>query len=267
MLLKDKVTIITGGGRGIGKAVAQAMARQGAAIVVAARTVSEVESVAREIQSEGGTALAVPADVTHPTEVEHLVTHTLDTFGQIDVLVNNAGTPGGVALVQNLTIEDWDKTIHGNLRSTFLCTRAVLKHLMAQRRGKILNVASSLATNVLPGMSAYSAAKAGVVHFSRVLAAEVAECNIQVNAVWPGVVDTRFHDTLRNATVEQAGQVLYDRARVRPSLGPEACAPLFVFLASEAANDITGQFVLLNDHEIEQRIQAMGGTITGYLVG
>jgi NAD(P)-dependent dehydrogenase (short-subunit alcohol dehydrogenase family) len=255
--LQGKVVIMTGGGRGIGRAAALAMAREGAAVVVAARTTSEINQVAGAINAEGHSAMAVTADVTKPDQVRSLVDRTLETFGRIDVLVNNAGAPGRPALVRHQTLENWAHTLEANLTSAFLCTHAVLEVMIAQRRGKILNLSSSLARSVLPGMSAYSAAKAAIVHFSRVLAAEVAEFNIQVNAVWPGVVETRFHDAMRRATAEEAGPVLVERARRRPPLTPEDAAPLFVFLASEAADDITGQFVLIDDPAIQARVQAL----------
>ncbi len=259
--LRDQVVIMTGGGRGIGRAAALAMAREGAAVVVAARTKAEIDQVACEINTEGHRALAVPTDVTNPEQVQHLVARTLETFGRIDVMVNNAGDPGRLALVRYLTLADWSHVIEANLTSTFICCRAVMDVMMAQRHGKIINVSSSLANanNILPGTSAYSAAKVAIVHFSRILAAELAEFNILVNAVWPGIVETRSTEVMRRATVEEAGPALVERARRRPPLTPEACAPLFVFLASQASNDINGQFVLVNDPVINDRIKALLG--------
>jgi 3-oxoacyl-[acyl-carrier protein] reductase len=259
--LKGKVVIMTGGGRGIGRAAALAMARQGADLVIAARTASEIEQVASEIQAGGHRAIDVPTDVTNPDQVKRLVDRTLEEYGQIDVLVNNAGLTGRLALVRYLSVADWLRTIDANLNSTFVCSRAVLDSMIARRRGKILNVSSSLAnaTNVLPGISAYSAAKAAIVHFSRILAAEVAEFNIQVNAVWPGLVNTSSTDEMRRATVEEAGPVFVERVRKNPWMTPEDCAPLFVFLASDASNDISGQFVLVNDPALKERIAAFSG--------
>jgi NAD(P)-dependent dehydrogenase (short-subunit alcohol dehydrogenase family) len=260
MLLNEKVAIVTGGGRGIGRATALAMARQGAAVVVAARTESEIEAVAEAIQATGGQGLALRTDMTDPAQVERLVSRTLERFGRIDVMVNNAGAPGRVALARYVTPEEWDETIRANLTSVFLGSRAVLDLMIAQGHGKIINVASSLAERVLPGISAYSAAKAAIVHFSRILAAEVAEYNIQVNAVWPGVVETRFVDALRAASVEEAGEVLYRRTRSLHRITPEESALLFVFLASDAAGDLSGEFVQINDPQIQERIRALGLT-------
>jgi NAD(P)-dependent dehydrogenase (short-subunit alcohol dehydrogenase family) len=257
--LQDKVVIMTGGGRGIGRAAALAMARQEASLVVAARTRSEIDQVAREIVSEGHAALAVATDVTNPREFQDLVAKTLQAFGRIDVLVNNAGTPGRLALVRHMTLADWTHTVDANLTSTFIGTQTVLESMIAHRHGKIINVSSSLANanNVLPGTSAYSAAKAAIVHYSRVVAAEVKEFNIQVNAVWPGIVETRSTELMRAATAEKAGPALVERARRRPPLKPEDCAPLFVFLASEASNDITGQFILVDDPAIQERVRTL----------
>jgi NAD(P)-dependent dehydrogenase (short-subunit alcohol dehydrogenase family) len=258
-VLQNKVVIMTGAGRGIGRAAAIAMARQGAAVVVAARTAAEIDQVARQIESEGHTALAVAADVTDPAQFENLVMRTRQAWGRVDVLVNNAGTLGRLALVRHMTVADWKHTVEANLTSTFIGTHAVLELMIAQGHGKIINVSSSLANanNILPGTSAYSASKAAIVHYSRILAAEVQEFNIQVNAVWPGLVETQSTEQMRAATADVAGPALVARALRRPSLTPEDCAPLFVFLAADASNDLTGQFVLINDPAIQARVSTL----------
>ncbi|MFB0535478.1 MAG: SDR family NAD(P)-dependent oxidoreductase, partial [Anaerolineae bacterium] len=142
MELKDKTAIITGGGRGLGQAAALALAQEGANVIVAARTVTEIERVAREIQALGRRALAIQTDVSDAAAVKAMVGETVDQFGTVDILVNCAGVIGPIGLVSQIDAEGWEKTISTNLTGTFLCCQAVLGPMMAQKKGKIVNVSS-----------------------------------------------------------------------------------------------------------------------------
>jgi NAD(P)-dependent dehydrogenase (short-subunit alcohol dehydrogenase family) len=194
--LEGKVAVVTGGGRGIGRAAALAFGREGAAVAVASRTRREVEQVAAEAALGGARAVAFPADVTDEGAVARLVEGTLAAFGRCDILVNAAGISGPVGEVASLGPAEWEAGILGNLRPTFLCCRAMIPHMRRQGGGRILNVASGLAVHPLPGVSAYGASKAAIVQFSRVLALEEQPHGLRVFAVHPGVVRTAVLEAL-----------------------------------------------------------------------
>lgn len=217
--LAGQVAIVTGAGRGIGRAVARALAREGAAVVLASRTRQELAQAAAEIRDAGGRALAVPTDVTQDTEVEALIEQAAGELGRVDVLVTAAGAAsfGPVAAVKP---SDWDAMLAVNLRAVMVCCRAALRPMLRQRRGTILNVASVAATRAIAGAAAYSATKAGIVAFSRVLAEELRSEGIRVGVLIPGAVDTPLWDAIPSAP---------DRARM---LRPEDVARAAVLMAS-----------------------------------
>ncbi len=261
--LEGKVAVVTGGGRGIGRAVALAYAREGAAVAVASRTRREVEQVAAEAALDGGRALAFSTDATDETAVGRLVDGVLAAFGRCDVLVNAAGIPGPVAEVADLRLAEWEAGLRGNLRPTFLCCRAMIPHMRRQGSGRILNVASRLAVHPLPGISAYGASKAAIVQFSRILAVEEQPHALKVFAVQPGVVRTAVLEGLFDPGDIRAPAATRNRIKRIEAAGhlltPEESARLFVFLATDAANDLAGQLVRIDDPAIQARLSTFFG--------
>ena len=220
MKLKDKVALVTGGGRGIGKAVALAYAREGASLAVCARTVAEIEETAKEIQSLGRECLGLVCDVSSEESVSGLLEKVAKSFGRVDVLVNNAGVMTRPTSIAEFEIKKWDYTIAVNLRGTFLVTRAALPLMMRQKGGSIINVSSSIGRGAYSNFSAYAASKWGVEGFTQTLAAELGS-RIRVNSVDPGYVATKL--------------TLYSGSK------PESVTDLFVFLASDESKGISSR--------------------------
>jgi NADP-dependent 3-hydroxy acid dehydrogenase YdfG len=230
--LQTQVALVTGAGRGIGRAVALALTREGAAVVLAARTRAELAAVAAEIREMGGRALAVPTDVTQDAAVEALVEQTVGELGRLDLLVTAAGV-ATFGPVSGAKPADWDAMLTVNLRAVMVCCRAVLGPMIRQHRGTIVNVASVAATRPIPGAAAYAATKAGVVAWSRVLAEEVRSEGIRVGVVLPGAVDTPLWDAMANAP---------DRRRM---LTPEDVARAVVLMATLPAGATLEEVTLM----------------------
>jgi NAD(P)-dependent dehydrogenase (short-subunit alcohol dehydrogenase family) len=238
MKLENKVAVITGGGRGIGREIAMAYAEEGADVTIAARTITEIEAVAEEIKALGGKALAVSTDVRLEEQVNHMVCRTLKEFGKIDILVNNAGGVFGTAMhpVWDITFQQWQTVLEVNLTGTFLCLRAVAPQMIRQKSGSIINVSTGVAQPGISavGFGAYAAAKCGVERLTKVLAAELATSNIRVNTLDPGgpVATRNVLDVVDVTTVK-----LPEGPVVRPNI----VRPLAVFLASDDSVGITGE--------------------------
>ena len=190
-MLQGKVALITGASRGVGKETALTLAKAGAKVVLVARTPSDLQEVANQIRANNGEALPVPADVTQPDAVAQMVGETLDTFGQIDILVNNAGV-GIFEPVADSNPESWHKVIESNLTGTYLCCKYVLPSMLERKSGQIVNVLSIAAKVPFRASSAYCAAKAGALAFTRVLSEEVRAENIRVTALLPGSIESTF---------------------------------------------------------------------------
>lgn len=191
MTLSGQTAIVTGASKGIGRAIALTLAKEHMNIVLAARTRSDLQAVAEEVNTLGGQALVVPADVSRGQAVEQLITQSLETFGKIDVLVNNAGM-GIFAPVDELSIQDFDQMFAINMRGVFLCTRAVLPHMKKQNSGAIINISSLAGKNFFTGGSGYAATKWALNGFTKCVMLEAREYNIRVSLVCPGSVATDF---------------------------------------------------------------------------
>lgn len=234
--LEGQVAIVTGASRGIGRAVAIALAASGAQVVVNyARSSAAADEVVAQIAEAGGSAAAIQADVSQTDQVDALINGTLEKFGRVDILVNNAGITRDTLLLR-MKLEDWQAVIDLNLTGVFLCTRAVAKIMLKQRSGRIVNIASVAGQMGNPGQANYSAAKAGVIGFTKTVAKELASRGITVNAVAPGFIETDMTDDLSNT----------DDIRKFIPLGrfgqPEDIAGMVRFLAADpAASYITGQ--------------------------
>ena len=244
MNLSHKVAIVTGAGRGIGRAIALAFAGEGADVVAVSRTIPEVEQTASEIKARGRKSLAIKADVSNQQDVQEMIALTLKEFGKVDILVNNAGVLGPIGPTWENNIEEWIRTVHINLVGTFLCSRAVLPFMMNQRWGRIINLSGGGAAYPNPRFSAYASSKAAVVRFTETLAEEVKDFNITVNVIAPGLVNTRMQEEILK-TGGKAGKKALEKAMKAKEEGvsPELAASLVVFLSSEEAGRITGKFI------------------------
>jgi 3-oxoacyl-[acyl-carrier protein] reductase len=243
--LKGKVAIVTGSGRGIGKAIAISFAKEGANLVVVSRTFSEVLETAKQIEMMGGKALPLKVDVSSRGDVEDMVNKALERFGRIDVLVNNAGMLGPIGPLHENDVNEWIKTVHVNLIGAFLCCKAVLPVMIRQRRGKIINLSGGGATYPKPNFSAYACSKAAVVRLTETLAEEVKEYNIQVNAIAPGAVKTRMVEQVVKAGEAAGKEALIEARKVleKGDSGFEPVTSLAVFLASDESDGLTGRLI------------------------
>jgi len=241
MELKTKVALITGAAQGIGKAVTLVLARHGADVVVADVNIEKAQETAREVEALGRAAMAVRVDVTHLEDVEKMVEAAIQRFGKIDILVNNAGIARD-KLILRMTEEDWDTVLNVNLKGTFNCTKAVIKHMSKQRSGKIVNIASVVGMMGNPGQANYSASKAGVIGLTKTVAREFAARGINVNAIAPGYIQTPMTEVLPEKAKEELKRLI-----PMERLGqPEDVAHAVLFLVSETSSYITGNILNVN---------------------
>jgi len=239
--LTGKVALVTGAAQGIGKAVALLLARNGADIVISDINLEKAEETAKEVQALGRKALATKVDVATLGDVEKMVETILAQFGKVDILVNNAGIARD-KLILRMTEEDWDAVLNINLKGTFNCTKAVVRHMSKQRSGKIVNIASVVGEMGNAGQGNYAASKAGVIGFTKTIAREFAQRGINVNAIAPGYIETPMTDALPDKAKEELKRLIpMDR------LGkPEDVAEAVLFLVSEASSYITGHVLNVN---------------------
>jgi 2-hydroxycyclohexanecarboxyl-CoA dehydrogenase len=240
--LTDKVAIVTGGARGIGKGIALTLANQGANVVITDILVEEANDTVSEIENLGRKAISVKCDVSQKKEVDQMVQQVLDSFGKIDILVNNAGWDNIMFFMQS-TPDFWDKVIDINFKSVLNCTRAVLDHMMSRNCGRIINIGSDAGRVGSMGESVYSGCKGATIAFSKTIAREAARNNITVNTVCPGPTPTPIIEKLRkeNELAAKLVDAMHKSTPLKRLGTPEDVGSAVAFLASDEAEFITGQ--------------------------
>jgi NAD(P)-dependent dehydrogenase (short-subunit alcohol dehydrogenase family) len=258
MRLQDKVAIVTGGGRGIGKAISLAFSAEGASVVLAATSLSKLEETAEEISKKGGKAKAVQTDITDERQVERLVNVTIKEYGKIDILINNSGIGGPTVGVVDLKLEDWSKVLAIDLTGSMLCAKHVLKHMIPRKSGIIINMAAEggragTGRGGYPMRSPYCCAKMGVIGLTETLAVEVGQYNIRVNAISPAAVKGERLISVFKGRAEASGitfDEMWGQLTANYSLGrvteEREVAALAVFLASDESSAITGQTLVIH---------------------
>lgn len=241
--LRNKVAIVTGAGRGLGRAMASALAEAGVKVVVASRTQSELDSFVTEVEEYGGEALAHACDITSEDSVTALVDATVEHFGTVDILVNNSGVVSTTSLIEQTT-DDWDRVIDTNLRGVFLTTREVGRRMLQQGSGKVINISSNFSIMGVANHAAYAASKAAVAAFTRSMAIEWARNNIQVNALAPGYFATDLNKDLREdkSTLEKVVRAVPARRMGEA----HEIKPWLLLLAGSASDFVTGETIVID---------------------
>ncbi len=244
-VLQNKVTIITGASRGLGKALAKRFSHEGSTVALTGRSYDLMKEICHEISISGGESYPVRMDVLDPKSINNAVNETIERYGKVDVLINNSGIPM-VSPSESLSYENWKKTIDTNLTGVFLCSQAVAQHMIERRTGGcIINISSSFGQSPVPQRAAYCSSKAAVNMLTRVLAAEWAEKNIRVNAIAPGYLNTEFIQQL-----EQQGKLdmepLKKRIPQRRIGNAEEITGLAVYMAGDEASYMTGSVVAID---------------------
>lgn len=250
--LKGKVAIVTGGARGIGGSIVGGFAREGASVVISDILLAEAQALAQKLKKSEGKALAVRTDVSRKSDADNLAAVTLKEFGKIDILVNAAGVVRDVRLV-DLEEEEWDRVLDINAKGVYLVTRAVVPHMITARQGKIINISSRSGKDAQAGLAHYGASKAAVIAITQALAKEVAEYNINVNVVCPGILRTAMWERImddRSARTgiprEQIFAKIIETIPLKRPQEPEDIANIVLFLSSEVSRNITGEAISVN---------------------
>ena len=257
--LQGQVAIITGGGRGIGKAIATQLAQLGAAVVVTARSEAQVEAVAADLRAMGAQAIGVTGDISDAAQVAKIVERTLQSFGRVDILVNNAGVIWPVDEVVDSDPAAWAYNIQVNLVGPFYLTRQLLPMMIEQKYGRIVNVSSGAAVNPIVGASAYSTAKAGMDMFTRALAQEIIDTGVTINSYHPGMVDTEMQVDLRSVDTAGAAFSLnrfHDAYEKKELRSPEVVARGVTWLAGPWSAQHSGQIFRITDEEWLHQVDA-----------
>jgi len=250
MVLKGKVCLITGGGRGLGRSIALAMAREGARVVIMSRTSEDLREVVSRIRGSGGEGDFCEGDVSKPEDVSRAVNKTVRDHGGLDILVNNAAVMGPARFLDDADEAAWQRTINTNLYGSFLCCRAAGLVMRERGSGKIVNISSGLGQMAFPRFCAYAVSKAGEIQMTRSLAEEWKPMNIRVNAIDPGLLDTGLQEGVRGLGPGVLGKELHDRFAEYKEQGllkdPDRVAPLAVYLASSSSDHLSGHFGTLD---------------------
>lgn len=245
MLLSNKVAIITGGARGIGRGTALKFAAEGCNVVIADLLEDQAKNTANEVSQKGVKGLAFKCDVTNAKQVHDMVTATANEFGKIDILVNDAGAMFGTFPAEEEPEEHWEKVLNLNLKSDYLCSKEVIPYMKKQKYGKIVNL-SSIGAIYPPGPSlAYAAAKAGVLGLTRALALELGEYNITVNAILPGAIPTDFWNLPPTVDIEAVKANVGKGILMKRVGTPEDVARVALFYASELSDYVTGSYLIV----------------------
>lgn len=242
MRLENQVAVITGAGRGIGKAIALAFAAEGADIVAVARTEKEIEETCSEVEGLGRQGLAVPTDITQADQIDRMVEKAVSRFKKVDILVNNAGIMR-IAPALELTEFDWDTILDINVKGTFLSSRAIAKHMIKRKQGKIINMASIGGHIGAPGTAAYAVSKGGIIQLTKVLAVEWGIHNIKVNVISPGLILTEMAKYVTGKIPNSQG---FERLPLKRAGKPEDITGAALFLASSESDYMTGQEIIID---------------------
>jgi len=252
--LRGKTALVTGGGRGIGRATALALARCGAGLVLTARSQAQIEAVAEEIRALGNEARAIRADISRQEDVEQL----LEEAGSVDILINNAGAIRPIAPVAVVDPQEWLNNIAVNLHGPFLTCRYALPGMLKRGWGRIINLSAGVATGRMAAWSAYSAAKAGLETLTKVIAREVGDRGVRANVVRPGIVDTDMQAEIRETDERLFGRENLERYRGYKERGllrdPEDPAKLILWVLSPEADDLNGEILAIDDPEVAAKI-------------
>lgn len=255
MELEGKVAMVTGGGRGLGRATALMLAEQGAKVVALARSLQEVEGTARLIRQQYGVgrSMAIRADITRERDVLEAFDTVRKRWDGVDILVNNAGVTGATKPLMSLTLDEWEQALDVNLTGAFLCSREALRDMTRNHWGRIINVSSGSAATAVPAIAPYSVAKAAVEHLTRLIAAEYASSGIVAVALRPGLLDTRMQEEIRDRSSEQIPtrlKAVYTAYKQKGLLvPPERAAAMIVYLCVSRASDVNGR--VLDASEID----------------
>lgn len=257
MQLHNRVAIITGAGRGIGRAIALAYAREGAKLALASRTISELEDTAHQIEALGAEAIVIPTDISDQSQVKEMVKLTLEKYSTIDILVNNAAVVGPIAPLEETDISAWISTINVNLIGTYLCCRAVLPTMLGQNQGKIINVTSGVRlpsenSNSLRNMGAYISSKAGVTRLTELLAQQLEGTNVYVNSLSPAGNSRMLKEIAEEAKKIADTEVFEHAKRVMKEDPSERSAEVAVLLASDSSGNLSGRAILHRLIDVDQ---------------
>ena len=243
-VLDGQVAIVTGASRGIGLAISKALAGEGAAVAVVARSAPEINDAASTIRGEGGRALAIPADVTDPAHIQQVASITERELGPVTLVVNNAATPGPVGADWEVDADDWWRCIEVTVRGAFLCTQVVLPEMLKRGSGRVINVASSTGTRAVPGLTATSVAKTALIRFSEGLAEETKDSGVSVFAIHPGAVHTQLTESyLQSPELGRWNPSLRQRLTTPPELAGELC----VRIATGSCDQLSGRFLAVTE--------------------
>ena len=244
MNLNGKVSIVTGAGRGIGKAIARRFAEEGSIVVLAARSADEIDESIKEIKKNGGEGISIKTDISKVDEVNDLVKQVIDKFSKIDIMINCAGIIKPIAPIHIVRIDEWEDHIRNNLFGLFYCIRAVLPYMISANYGKIINMSGGAAFNAMTNFSAYGASKAATVRITEIVAAEVRDYNISINTIAPGAIKTRItYDIFESGKMAGIESSRAKEVIEKGGADLEKVTNLALFLASEESNGLSGKTI------------------------